>query len=69
MSEAENKRTGQSTWLTSEKINTVIVAFTDVYGRLMGKRMTYNFFMNHIADSGMHVCNYLLAADAEIGPR
>ena len=48
-------------------IDTVVVAFTDVYGRLLGKRFDAGFFLDSI-DDGTHVCNYLLAVDMEMEP-
>jgi glutamine synthetase len=46
----------------------VITAFPDLYGRLIGKRITGHFFLESVADHGMHVCNYLLACDMEMDP-
>ncbi len=42
-------------------IETVVTAFPDLYGRLVGKRITGRFFLDEIAGHGMHACNYLLA--------
>jgi glutamine synthetase len=50
------------------EIETVIAAFPDLYGRLMGKRFVARFFLESIADHGMHACNYLLACDMEMDP-
>ncbi|MFC1453367.1 glutamine synthetase family protein [Verrucomicrobiota bacterium] len=50
-------------WFTADRIDTVIVAFTGVYGRMLGKRMTYDHFVNHVLDSGTHACSYLLTTD------
>ncbi|NQU75497.1 MAG: glutamine synthetase [Planctomycetes bacterium] len=50
-------------WLTQEQIDTIAVAFTGVYGLLFGKRMTYDFFRDHVADAGTHACNYLMTTD------
>jgi glutamine synthetase len=49
-------------------VETVVTAFPDPYGRLVGKRITGRFFLDHIAGHGMHVCNYLLACDMEMDP-
>jgi len=49
-------------------IETVVTAFPDPYGRLIGKRITGRFFLDHIASHGMHVCNYLLACDIDMDP-
>ena len=49
-------------------IETVITAFSDLYGRLIGKRINARFFLEEIVGSGMHVCDYLLACDMEMDP-
>lgn len=49
------------------QIDTVIVAFPDMQGRLMGKRCTGTFFLNG-ARKETHACNYLLTADMEMEP-
>ncbi|MEM8923715.1 MAG: glutamine synthetase family protein [Actinomycetota bacterium] len=49
-------------------IDTVIVAFTDHYGRLMGKRFDADFFVEDALDAGTHGCNYLLTVDMEMEP-
>jgi glutamine synthetase len=50
-------------------IDTVIVAFTDMQGRLMGKRLHGEFFLEgEIAEHGVEGCNYLLALDMEMDP-
>jgi glutamine synthetase len=46
-------------------IDTVITAITDMQGRLMGKRVTGDFFLEH-AQHGMHFCTYLLGTDMEM---
>ncbi|MCK5585791.1 glutamine synthetase, partial [Candidatus Bipolaricaulota bacterium] len=53
-------------WFNKDAIGTVIVAFPDVYGRLLGKRMTYDFFVDHVLQSGWHACTYLLTTDLEM---
>lgn len=50
------------------KINTVIVAFTDHYGRLMGKRFDVDFFLESAVTDGTHACDYLLTTDMEMEP-
>ncbi|MCA9672478.1 MAG: glutamine synthetase [Myxococcales bacterium] len=50
-------------------IDTVLVAFPDVYGRLMGKRLTYDHFVDVVLDGGTHACNYLLTVDIEMHPQ
>ncbi len=55
-------------WLSEDPIDTVVVAFPDVYGRLMGKRFTRTHFERSVARSGTHACNYLLTVDMEMNP-
>jgi glutamine synthetase len=50
------------------EIETVVTAFTDLYGRLMGKRIPAEFFLEQVADDGMHACDYLLTVDMEMEP-
>lgn len=49
-------------------IDTVIVAFTDHYGRLMGKRFDAGFFCDEAVEAGTHACDYLLTVDMEMNP-
>jgi glutamine synthetase len=49
-------------------IETVIVGFTDHYGRLMGKRYSAEMFLDDAAAHGTHGCNYLLTTDMEMDP-
>ncbi len=48
-----------------DEIDTVILAFTDMQGRLIGKRVAARFFAEDIAAHGAECCNYLLAVDVE----
>jgi glutamine synthetase len=52
----------------SGAIDTVVVAFTDMQGRLMGKRVHAEFFLDEAADHGVEGCNYLLALEMEMDP-
>ena len=56
------------TKVEQNEIETVVVAFTDHYGRLMGKRFDAEFFIEDTADHGTHGCNYLLTVDMEMEP-
>jgi glutamine synthetase len=47
-------------------IDTVLLAFTDMQGRLQGKRLTGEFFLDSVADHGAEGCNYLLAVDVDM---
>jgi glutamine synthetase len=49
-------------------IDTVVAAFTDMQGRLMGKRIEGEFFLDEVAGHGVEGCNYLLALDMEMDP-
>ncbi len=49
-------------------IDTVVVAFTDLQGRLMGKRVTGSFFLDRVLADGIEACNYLLAVDVDMTP-
>lgn len=47
------------------EIDTVIISFTDMQGRLVGKRMTARLFVEDAMEHGAECCNYLLAVDVE----
>lgn len=47
-------------------VDTVIVAFTDMQGRLVGKRVSARLFLEDVAQHGAECCNYLLAVDVEM---
>ena len=50
------------------EIDTVVVAFPDVFGRLIGKRFTGDFFLKNVAKHGTHGCDYLLTVNIEMEP-
>ena len=50
------------------EIDTVIVAFPDQQGRLLGKRLTGRHFRAYVAEHGVHACDYLLTVDLEMEP-
>ena len=54
--------------VAKREIETVIVAFTDHYGRLMGKRYAADLFVEETAAHGTHGCDYLLTTDMEMDP-
>ena len=54
--------------VTRGEIDTVLVVFPDLYGRLVGKRYDAGFFCAEVAAHGMHACDYLLACDMEMDP-
>ncbi|TXK16311.1 glutamine synthetase family protein [Homoserinibacter sp. GY 40078] len=47
-------------------IDTVIVAFPDMQGRLVGKRVSARLFLDEVAEHGAEACNYLIAVDVEM---
>jgi glutamine synthetase len=49
-------------------IDTVVAAFTDMQGRLFGKRIQIEYFLDEAVDHGVEGCNYLLALDMEMEP-
>ncbi|MDK3258525.1 glutamine synthetase family protein [Blastococcus capsensis] len=48
------------------RIETVLVAMTDMQGRLQGKRCGARYFMEEVLPHGAEACNYLLAVDVEM---
>ncbi|MEA2207600.1 MAG: glutamine synthetase [Solirubrobacteraceae bacterium] len=48
------------------EIDTVLLALTDMQGRLQGKRMTARHFLAEVAEHGAEGCNYLLGVDVEM---
>src|SRR6266568_7355809 len=50
-------------------IYTVVCAFTDMHGRLVGKREHADFFLSESVDHGLEGCNYLLGLDMEMDPQ
>jgi glutamine synthetase len=49
-------------------VDTVLTCFTDMQGRLMGKRVDGEYFLDDAAQHGIEGCNYLLALDMEMDP-
>jgi glutamine synthetase len=47
-------------------IDTVLLAMTDMQGRLQGKRLTAPWFMDSVLGHGAEACNYLLAVDVDM---
>jgi glutamine synthetase len=47
-------------------VDTVLVVFTDVQGRLQGKRVHGRYFRDEVLAHGTEGCNYLLAVDVEM---
>jgi glutamine synthetase len=49
-------------------LDTIVVAFPDLYGRPVGKRVTTDFFSSHVAEHGIEACEYVLAVDVDMTP-
>ena len=47
-------------------VDTVLLAMTDMQGRLQGKRLTATHFLAEVAEHGAESCNYLLAVDVDM---
>jgi glutamine synthetase len=47
-------------------IDTVLVAITDMQGRLQGKRCAAEYFLNEVVPHATEACNYLLAVDVDM---
>jgi glutamine synthetase len=54
--------------VAEDAVDTVVVAFTDLQGRLQGKRIHAPFFLDTVLEHGTEGCNYLLAVDVEMNP-
>jgi glutamine synthetase len=54
------------TQVQAGEIDTVVLALTDMQGRLQGKRMTARHFLEEVAEHEAEGCNYLLAVDVEM---
>jgi glutamine synthetase len=52
--------------IAAAEVDTVIVAFADMQGRLTGKRVAARLFIEEVAKHGVECCNYLLAVDVEM---
>ena len=48
------------------RIDTVLIAMTDMQGRLQGKRLTATHFLDEVVEHDAEGCNYLLAVDVEM---
>ena len=50
----------------SGAVDTVVIAFTDMQGRLQGKRLHASFFTDFVIENGAEGCNYLLGVDVDM---
>lgn len=48
------------------RIDTVLLGFADMQGRLQGKRLSVRHFLDEVAEHGAEGCNYLLAVDVDM---
>jgi glutamine synthetase len=48
------------------RMDTVLLAMTDMQGRLQGKRLTATHFLDEVVEHNAEGCNYLLAVDVEM---
>src|SRR4029079_6818775 len=48
------------------QIDTIVVAITDMQGRLVGKRVQGQAFLDGVISHGAHFCTYLLGTDMEM---
>ncbi|MFM7219093.1 MAG: glutamine synthetase family protein [Nodosilinea sp.] len=54
--------------VADQQIETVLTVFPDLYGRLVGKRIVGEYFLEDVLEHGLHACDYLLACDMEMDP-
>lgn len=52
----------------SGAVDTILVAFPDPFGRLVGKRFRADYFLSHVARHGTHGCSYLLTVNLDMDP-
>lgn len=55
-----------NTLIDKREIDTVLLAFPDMQGRLVGKRVSARLFQDEVAAHGAEACNYLIAVDVEM---
>jgi glutamine synthetase len=51
--------------ITTGEVDNVIIALTDMQGRLSGKRCSARYFLDEVLGHGAEACNYLLAVDVD----
>ena len=64
------QRQGLEQKIRAGDVDTVLVVFPDLQGRLIGKRVTGHFFLDDVLGGagGVEACNYLLAVDVDMEP-
>lgn len=55
-----------SSLIEEGEVDTVVLAFTDMQGRLQGKRLHGRYFLDHVVGHGTEGCNYLLGVDVDM---
>ena len=60
------ERSALEEMIRSGEIDTVLVVFPDLQGRLMGKRVTGHYFLDHVIEGSVEACNYLLTVDVDM---
>ncbi len=54
--------------VAADAVDTVLIAFSDHYGRLLGKRLDADYFLESAAQDGTHACDYLWTTDMAMTP-
>ena len=54
------------TRIGSGQLDTVVLALTDMQGRLQGKRLAARYFLEEVLEHGTEGCNYLMAVDIDM---
>jgi glutamine synthetase len=52
--------------IRNDEVDTVVIAFTDMQGRLQGKRLHASYFVDVVVEQGAEGCNYLLGVDVDM---
>ena len=52
----------------TDQVGTVMAVFPDLYGRLQGKELDAEFFLEEVAAAGTGACAYVLTVDMEMEP-
>lgn len=52
--------------IAAREIDTVVIAFPDAQGRMVGKRVSARLFQEEVRDNGAEACNYLLSVDVDM---
>ena len=55
-----------TTLIGTGAVDTVVIAFTDMQGRLQGKRLHASYFLDFVVENGVEGCNYLLGVDVDM---